>query len=83
MRTWLRSTAGGLPATYWYLWTGILINRVGGFAVLFLSLYLTTRRGASPAVAGLIVGTYGIGGVIGTLAGGGGWGRGGGRGGRG
>ncbi|MFI6075176.1 MDR family MFS transporter [Actinoplanes sp. NPDC051343] len=70
MRSWLRSTAGGLPATYWYLWTGILINRVGGFAVLFLSLYLTARRGASPAVAGLIVGTYGIGGVVGTLAGG-------------
>lgn len=70
MRSWLRSAAGGLPATYWYLWTGILINRVGGFAVLFLSLYLTARRGASPAVAGLIVGTYGIGGVIGTLAGG-------------
>jgi MFS family permease len=70
VRSWLRSTAGGLPATYWYLWTGILINRVGGFAVLFLSLYLTARRGASPAVAGLIVGTYGIGGVVGTLAGG-------------
>lgn len=70
MRSWLRTTAGGLPATYWYLWTGLLINRVGGFAVLFLSLYLTTQRGASPAAAGLIVGTYGIGGVIGTLAGG-------------
>lgn len=70
MRSWLRSTAGGLPSTYWYLWSGILINRAGGFAVLFLSLYLTARRGASPAVAGLIVGTYGIGGVLGTLAGG-------------
>jgi MFS family permease len=70
VRAWLRATAGGLPAAYWYLWGGLLINRVGGFAVLFLSLYLTARRGASPAVAGLIVGTYGIGGVIGTLAGG-------------
>jgi MFS family permease len=70
VRGFLRSAAGGLPATYWYLWTGLLINRVGGFAVLFLSLYLTARRGASPAVAGLIVGTYGIGGVLGTLAGG-------------
>jgi MFS family permease len=59
-----------MPATYWYLWTGILINRVGGFAVLFLSLYLTAQRGASTAMAGLIVGTYGIGGVIGTLLGG-------------
>ena len=70
MRGWLRDTAGGLPATYWYLWTGLLINRVGGFAILFLSLYLTVQRGASPALAGLIVGTYGIGGVLGTLLGG-------------
>jgi MFS family permease len=48
----------------------LLINRVGGFAVLFLSLYLTSQRGASTALAGLIVGTYGIGGVLGTLLGG-------------
>ncbi len=61
MRRWFRDAAGGLPATYWYLWAGLLINRVGGFAVLFLSLYLTARRGASPALAGVIVGAYGIG----------------------
>ncbi|MFI7596979.1 MFS transporter [Actinoplanes sp. NPDC049681] len=70
MRKWWANTAGGLPATYWYLWTGLLINRVGGFAVLFLSLYLTAQRGASTALAGLIVGGYGIGGVAGTLLGG-------------
>ncbi|WP_250028018.1 MFS transporter [Paractinoplanes maris] len=70
MRAWLRDTAGGLSATYWYLWTGLLINKVGGFAVLFLSLYLTSQRHAGTALAGLIVGTYGIGGLLGTLAGG-------------
>ncbi|AGZ46315.1 MFS transporter [Actinoplanes friuliensis] len=70
LRAWWADAAGGLPATYWYLWTGLLINRVGGFAVLFLSLYLTAQRGASPAVAGLVVGAYGIGGVGGTLLGG-------------
>lgn len=70
MRSWLREAAGGLPATYWFLWTGLLINRIGGFAVLFLSLYLTAQRGASPALAGLTVGAYGIGGVAGTLLGG-------------
>jgi MFS family permease len=70
VRRWLTDAAGGLPATYWYLWAGLLINRVGGFAVLFLSLYLTARRGASPALAGVIVGAYGIGGVGGTLLGG-------------
>ena len=67
---WLRDAAGGLPATYWYLWAGLLINRLGAFAVLFLSLYLTQSRGASPATAGLVVGMYGVGGVAGTLLGG-------------
>ncbi|MFB6393127.1 MFS transporter [Polymorphospora lycopeni] len=70
MRTWLRDTAGGLPATYWYLWTGLLINRTGAFAMLFLSLYLTDVRGARAAVAGLVVGAYGIGGAAGVLLGG-------------
>ncbi|GAA4593694.1 MFS family permease [Actinoplanes octamycinicus] len=67
---WLRGAVGGLPGVYWFLWAGLLINRVGGFAVLYLSLYLTAERGAGAALAGLVVGTYGIGGVIGTLAGG-------------
>ncbi len=70
VRSWLADTAGGLPPVYWYLWTGLLINRVGAFAVLFLSLYLTEHRGASTALAGVVVGTYGVGGVAGTLLGG-------------
>lgn len=70
VRSWLRGTAGGLPATYWYLWSGLLINRVGAFAMLFLSLYLTDVRGASTAVTGLVVGAYGLGGVLGVLLGG-------------
>jgi MFS family permease len=70
VRRWLSDTAGGLPATYWYLWTGLLINRVGAFAMLFLSLYLTGSRGASEGLAGLVVGGYGAGGAIGVLIGG-------------
>jgi MFS family permease len=70
VRRWLRQAAGGLPSTYWYLWSGILINRIGTFAILFLSLYLTEVRGTSPALAGLVVGTYGVGGAAGTLLGG-------------
>jgi MFS family permease len=65
-----RTNLGGLPGTYWYLWAGLLINRLGGFAVLFLSLYLTSARDLSPAGAGLVVGAHGIGGVAGVLAGG-------------
>ncbi|WP_239312115.1 MFS transporter, partial [Plantactinospora mayteni] len=67
---WLRDTAGGLPAVFWYLWSGLLINRVGAFAMLFLPLYLTDARGASDALTGLVVGAYGLGGVAGVLLGG-------------
>ncbi|MGK5743036.1 MFS transporter [Micromonospora sp. URMC 103] len=70
LRRWWDDTAGGLPATFWYLWAGILINRAGAFAMLFLSLYLTDARGASEAVAGAVVGAYGAGGAIGVLLGG-------------
>src|SRR5258706_5281594 len=56
---------------YWYLWTGMLINRVGGFVALVLSLYLTSARDLKPSVAGLIVGCYGIGGIAGGVPGGG------------
>ena len=70
MRGWLRQTAGGLPKTFWYLWTGILINRAGAFAILFLSLYLTGPRHLTPAAAGVVVGGFGVGGAAGTLLGG-------------
>src|SRR5581483_877135 len=54
----------------WVLWAGILVNRAGGFAVLFLSLYLTGPRHLSAAVAGVVVGGYGAGSAAGTLLGG-------------
>ncbi|MFI6261064.1 MFS transporter [Micromonospora sp. NPDC051006] len=70
LQRWWQETAGGLPATFWYLWAGILINRAGAFAMLFLSLYLTDARGASEALAGTVVGAYGAGGAVGVLLGG-------------
>ncbi|MEU4381124.1 MFS transporter [Micromonospora echinofusca] len=70
LRRWLDDTAGGLPATFWYLWAGLLINRAGAFAMLFLSLYLTDARGASEALTGTVVGAYGLGGAAGVLLGG-------------
>ncbi|MGW3602321.1 MFS transporter [Micromonospora sp. NPDC005161] len=70
LRHWWHDTAGGLPATFWYLWAGLLINRAGAFAMLFLSLYLTDARGASEALAGTVVGAYGAGGAAGVLLGG-------------
>ena len=70
VRGWFTDTAGGLPATFWYLWAGLLINRAGAFAMLFLSLYLTAARGASESLAGMVVGAYGAGGAAGVLLGG-------------
>ncbi len=60
----LQATAGGLPRTFWYLWTGTLVNRLAGFVVPFLSLYLTRERGLGVEQAGLIVSLHGVGSVV-------------------
>ncbi|GGN15637.1 MFS family permease [Actinoplanes campanulatus] len=70
MHGWLRQATGGLPRQFWFLWTGTLINRLGSFVVLFLSIYLTGERGFSHSQAGLVLGLYGVGGAIGTMTGG-------------
>ncbi|WP_117208353.1 MFS transporter [Allorhizocola rhizosphaerae] len=70
MRLFLSETVGGLPRTFWAIFSALLVNRVGAFAMLLLPTYLTTVRGTSLAVAGLVTGAYGAGGVVGTLLGG-------------
>jgi MFS family permease len=70
VRGWIRDTAGGLPAAFWYLWTGTLVNRLGSFVIPFLAIYLTTARGFSAASAGLVLGAYGAGAAAGVLLGG-------------
>ncbi|MEV6815195.1 MFS transporter [Micromonospora sp. NPDC051296] len=70
MRGWFRDTTGGLPKTFWYLWTGTLINRLGSFVLVFLAIYLTQERGFSASQAGLVLGAWGVGGAVGTTAGG-------------
>ena len=56
--------AGGLPRTFWYLWTGSLINRLGSAVGPFLALYLTGSRGVSTAEAGLVLTAFGAGQAI-------------------
>ena len=53
--------AGGLPAAYWRIWTGSLVNRSGSFVAPFLALYLTTVRGLSVAQTGVVLACYGAG----------------------
>ncbi|GGM31597.1 MFS transporter [Micromonospora sonchi] len=70
MRGWFQDTTGGLPKTFWYLWTGTLINRLGSFVLIFLAIYLTQVRGFSATQAGLVLGMWGAGGAVGTTIGG-------------
>jgi predicted MFS family arabinose efflux permease len=61
---------GGLPAQFWFLWTGLLINRIGTFVFPLLALYLTQRRGFSEQQVGFTIGLYGMGNVLGSQIGG-------------
>jgi MFS family permease len=55
---------GRLPASFWALWTGLLVNRSATFVVAFLGLYLVRDRGFSPAAAGRIMALYGLGSAL-------------------
>jgi MFS family permease len=63
LRREVRAVAGGLPATFWWLWVGTLVNSLASFVVPFLALYLV-RRGFSPATAGVLVGLVGAGTIV-------------------
>ncbi|MCC6301131.1 MAG: MFS transporter [Anaerolineales bacterium] len=69
-KNWLASLTEGLPPTYWLLWSGTLINRLGGFVVPFLTLYLTAQRGITVSQAALMVSLFGAGSFLSQLVGG-------------
>jgi len=60
----VRSPFRGLPRTFVVLWWGMLVNRLGGFVVPFLAIYLTSQRGFSVERVGLILSLYGAGSVL-------------------
>src|SRR5512134_2142939 len=66
----LASLVEGLPLTYWLIWTGTLINRLGGFVIPFLTLYLTAQRAISISQATLMVSFFGAGSFLAQLSGG-------------
>src|SRR5438552_483924 len=68
-RRTLRRNVRELPRAAWLLVAGSFVNRFASFAVVFLVLYLT-RRGISPARAGLAVAVWGVGAVLASLIGG-------------
>ncbi|HEV3032106.1 MAG TPA: MFS transporter [Polyangia bacterium] len=65
-----RVGALGLSRTYWMLWSGMLLNRLGGTIFFLLGIYLTRERGLSPALVGLVISLYAAGGLCaGPIAG--------------
>jgi predicted MFS family arabinose efflux permease len=60
----------GLPRPFWVLFVGTLVNRVGGFVLIFLAIYLTEVRGLSAAQAGVVISAYGLGAIGGGPLGG-------------
>jgi len=61
LRTRLSAAIGGLPATFWTLFAGMLVNRLASFVAIFLALYLVRERGLTPGAAGRIVSLFGVG----------------------
>lgn len=65
-----RNTTRDLPAAFWILWLGTLINRLGLFVAPFLTLYLTGQRGATVEQATFVVALYGFGAFVSAIIGG-------------
>ena len=70
LRQHAESLAGSLPRPFWVLWMGLFVNRLGGFVMPFLAVYLTQGRGLSPATAGAVASLYGLGGMVASPLGG-------------
>ncbi|MFB0619657.1 MFS transporter [Streptomyces sp. AGS-58] len=62
-------TLRGIPGPIWLVLVGMLVNRLGNFLQIYLVLYLTAK-GFSATEAGLALGAYGVGSVVGVLVGG-------------
>lgn len=70
VRLRIAEVAAVAPRTYWYVWWGTLINRLGGFVVPLLTIYLTQVRKFSVAEAGGVVSVFGAGAICASLIGG-------------
>lgn len=70
LRHRIADVAAVAPRTYWYVWWGTLINRLGGFVVPLLTIYLVTVRHVSVSDAGSVVSVFGAGSIAASLTGG-------------
>jgi MFS family permease len=60
---WFRNGAG-LPRSFWVVWIGTVINRLGYVVEPFLALYLVRGRGVSVGVAGVLIACFGAGSLV-------------------
>lgn len=60
----------GLPREVWILASVAFVHRSGLMVLPFLTIYATTRLGATAPQAGLLLGAYGLGSLIGNGVGG-------------
>ena len=61
---------GGLPASVWIVFATTFVNRAGTMVVPFMVLYVTRHLGVRPALAGVALTVYGLGGLVsGPIAG--------------
>lgn len=65
-----RSLGFDLPRTYWVLWAGMLINRLGAFVLPLLTVYLTQERGLTLKQAGYVLAAFGAGSLGASFVGG-------------
>jgi MFS family permease len=70
LRSRFAAVAAVAPRTYWLVWWGTLINRLGGFVIPLLTIYLISVRGVSASEAGGVVAAFGVGAIGASLAGG-------------
>ncbi|MCE7038804.1 MFS transporter [Dyadobacter sp. CY312] len=65
-----KTSFSGLSRETWLLSIVVLVNRCGYMAVPFMSMYITQSLHRSIADAGLIITLFGVGSVLGAMAGG-------------
>ena len=63
-RAWWSRNGADLPRTFWVVWIGTVINRLGYVVEPFLALYLVRGRGLSVGVAGVLIACFGAGAFV-------------------
>lgn len=63
-RVWWSRNSADLPRSFWVVWIGTVINRLGYVVEPFLALYLVHGRGLSVGVAGVLIACFGGGSLV-------------------